>query len=469
MSKLDLFHSELVNDYLSEGMSLRSIVKKYGVHSKYINAHLDKHNIPRRGLRPHISPHVQDKLNDPIWMENTYQSCRSSQKIADKLGVTKQCVLKYMKKYGITPKGNKFYFSGKSSNVEIEDIDYSSLIAKPEYNSSGGYKFINGPRDVNLKNRNWLLSEYKSTMNASTIADKLGVNRQTVLNALHYHNIPIVKCGNTSNNETLIMNRLSHLNPVQSHKLDGVELDLYFPDYNLAVEIHGLRFHSELSGGKSRQYHQNKYEICKSHGIHLYQFWDHEVTAKTSLICNMIRAKCGDVVKLNARSCTIHDDLDVRKFLDMNHLQGSCNYTYTRSLMFGTRIVAVMTFIKSRNDQYEWELNRFCVEAGYSVRGAFSRLLKRRESGVLVSYSDCRYSDGGVYKSNGFNLLRTNDPIYYYTNDYRGLESRMRYQKSRIATKFPVDYNPDLTEWENMKNLGYDRVWACKTLTWIIP
>lgn len=466
MSKLDLFHSELIIDYLSEGLSMRALVKKYGVHSKYINAHLKRHNIPKRGSRPHIQPHIQDKLNDREWLLTSYNESRSSQKIADVLGVTKQCVLKYMKKAGINPKGNQFYFGGKSGDIEeLKKPDYMDNTA--QYESTSGYEFKRGPKHPKLKDRDWLLNSYKECMNAGVLSDQLRVNRQTVLNALHYHNIPIVKCGNTSNNETLLLNLLTHLNPIQSHKLDNIELDLFFPDYNLAVEIHGLRFHSEMSGGKSRQYHQNKYEVCKSHGIHLYQFWDHEVSQNTDLVCNMIRSKCGDVKKLNARDYTVSHGDDVRVFLNSNHIQGSTNYTHSISLKSDIETIAVMTFIKPRNRQYDWELNRYCVKAGFNVRGAFSRLLKYGPAGTIVSYSDCRYSDGNVYQINGFKRIRTNDPIYYYTCNYKTIENRMGYQKSKIAEKFPDQYDSSLTEWQNMQNLGYDRVWACKTYTWI--
>lgn len=461
MSKLDLFHSELLNDYLNEGLSMRGLESKYGINRKFIKAHLEKHNIPLRGARPHIQSHIQLKLDDPVWMEDAYLKSRSSQKIADALGVTKQCVLKYMKKHGISAKGNKFYFSGASKDVSVSPQIYST---ENEYTSNvKSHK----PRNDKLQDRNWLIQAYKDTMNIQTLSNLIGVSYPTVQNALHYHNIPIAKSGNTSNNETLLLNKLHHLNPVQSYKLDGIELDLYFPDYKVAVEIHGLRFHSEISGGKPRQYHQNKFEVCRNHGIHLYQFWDHEVSQNTDLICNMIRAKCGDAIKLNARDYTVSLNEDVSRFLDSNHIQGSTNYTKSIVLKSDTELVSAMTFIKPRNKQYDWELNRFCVKAGFNVRGAFSKLLKYGPGGKIVSYSDCRYSDGGVYKVNGFDHIRTNDPIYYYTLNHKKLESRMAYQKSKIKSKFPDQYDQNLTEWENMQNLGYDRVWACKTYTWV--
>lgn len=468
MSKLNLFHSELVDDYLNKGLSMRALVKKYGVHSKYIRAHFDKHEIPRK-KHGFIAPHIQEKLDDPEWMLQSYLDSRSIQSIADVLGVTKQCVSKYMKVHGIKLRGNKFYYSGGDIlDVAVDDVQYEVTELESTLPDSA-YAYVNQPRNEFLKNHEWLLGTYKELMNAGTIAEHLGVNRQSVLNALHYHNIPIARHSNTSHGETLLMNRLHDLNPVQSYQLDDIELDVYFPDHKIAVEFHGLRFHSELTGGKSRLYHQNKFEVCRKHGIHLYQFWETEVNGKTDLVVDMIRAKCGQFTPINARSCTVSFDDDcVGEFLETNHIQGNANFTTSVTLKHNDEPVAVMTFIRSRNKQYDWELNRFAVKRGHMVRGGFSKLLKRAPVGFIVSYSDCRYSDGGVYRMNGFKHIRTNDPIYYYTENYKYLEGRMGYQKSRIKAKFPDQYNPLETEWENMQRLGYDRVWSCKTYTWLI-
>jgi len=29
-------------------------------------------------------------------------------------------------------------------------------------------------------------------------------------------------------------------------------------------------------------------------------------------------------------------------------------------------------------------------------------------------------------------------------------------------------FNPEMTEWENMMNNGYDRIWNCGTITYIL-
>jgi hypothetical protein len=37
---------------------------------------------------------------------------------------------------------------------------------------------------------------------------------------------------------------------------------------------------------------------------------------------------------------------------------------------------------------------------------------------------------------------------------------------SRIKQKYPEQFNENLTEYENMQLLGYDRIWDCGKVKW---
>jgi hypothetical protein len=50
----------------------------------------------------------------------------------------------------------------------------------------------------------------------------------------------------------------------------------------------------------------------------------------------------------------------------------------------------------------------------------------------------------------------------FYTKDHSKRLHRFNFTKHRIVAKFGG--NPQLTEWENMINLGYDRVWDCGSI-----
>ena len=160
--------------------------------------------------------------------------------------------------------------------------------------------------------------------------------------------------------------------------------------------------------------------------------------------------------KIDARKCKLVFDIDCHSFLKENHIQGDTNYTTSIGLLYNNELVSVMTFIKSRN-KYDWELNRFCSVLNTNVRGSFNKLLKYRPKGIIVSYSDCRYSNGNIYKISGFNLITKSNPQYYYTKDYGCLLSRMNFQKSKLKKKFN-EYNEAETEWENMKRFEVPQI-----------
>lgn len=55
---------------------------------------------------------------------------------------------------------------------------------------------------------------------------------------------------------------------------------------------------------------------------------------------------------------------------------------------------------------------------------------------------------------------------HYYSADYSTLESRVSYQKHKLCDKLDI-FDPKLTEWDNMRANGYDRVWDCGTDVWL--
>ena len=130
-----------------------------------------------------------------------------------------------------------------------------------------------------------------------------------------------------------------------------------------------------------------------------------------------------------------------------------------------------MTFGKSRyNKKYEYEIIRLATLINNVVIGGCSKLFKhfinKYKPSSVISYSDRRwFGEATVYKTLGFTLLRTASPNYFYTKDYILLESRVKYQKHKLK-KF-LNFSNDLTEFENMKNNGYDMIWDCGNDVWV--
>jgi hypothetical protein len=74
--------------------------------------------------------------------------------------------------------------------------------------------------------------------------------------------------------------------------------------------------------------------------------------------------------------------------------------------------------------------------------------------------------DGMVYLNLGFTFVKNTTPNYWYiSNDYKSLYNRMMFQKHKLKKMLPV-FDDKLTEWENMKNNNFDRIWDCGNGKW---
>jgi predicted nucleic acid-binding Zn-ribbon protein len=243
--------------------------------------------------------------------------------------------------------------------------------------------------------------------------------------------------------------------------LAGKELDLYLPDYKLAIELNELYFHSELMG-RGRGYHLNKTTLCEKQGIRLLHIFEDEWLDKQEIIKSIISNALGiRNHTIGARQLTPKFNVDLTDFFDDNHIQGNVGASIKVGLLDEKgEVLAGMSFRKPRySKQADYELARFAVKIGYHIPGAFSRLLslfRKHYSGSIITFSERRLFTGDVYRKTGFRELKPTPPSYWYTTGYKYRENRLNYQKHKI-----LDADPTLTEYENMQLKGYTRIWDC--------
>lgn len=252
--------------------------------------------------------------------------------------------------------------------------------------------------------------------------------------------------------------------------LKGKELDIYLPEYNLAIEFDGLYWHSELLG-KDKNYHLNKTLECEKQNIQLLHIFEDEWLNKQDIIKNIIKVKLGILEnKVFARKCIINEIENQKDFLNENHIQGYTPSFKNLGLYFENKLVSLLTFSKSRyNKRYDWEIIRFVNKKGYNVIGGFSKLLKyfrNNYSGSIITYSDRRLFDGKVYEKNDFKKLNPSKQSYFYT-DYTHRYNRQQFQKHKLKNLLE-SYDSSLTEWENMQLNGWDRIWDCGNNVFIL-
>lgn len=400
---------------------------------------------------------VHDKLSDRNWLFDMRINKRMShQSIGDMFGVSDHCVAYWCTKLDI-PK-TQYNASVPESKSYLEDYD-------------------------------WMWQKYKvENLNMEKIADIVGVHKSTVdyamgklnipSNAPNAYDRPYVK---QSKGELELLGFIKEIytGEIQTGKrtiLGGRELDIYIPELKIAFEYNGVWSHSEKDGDvsyairKDKTYHISKTELCEEQGIELIQIWSSSWRDKKDIWKSRIRAKFGLVGrKLFARKCVVKEISVGEKntFLDFNHLQGRDKSNTKLGMFYGDELVSVMTFSKSRyNKNADWELSRFATVKDTLVVGAFSKMVKhfrKLHAGSIISYADRLHSTGGVYRANGFEVWKVNPPSYHYFKDNENLLHRMNFQKKMIT--FAGDTR---TEFEVMRENGYNWVWDCGTIAFIL-
>ena len=248
------------------------------------------------------------------------------------------------------------------------------------------------------------------------------------------------------------------------------QLDIVIPQKKVAIQFNGIYWHA--SQFKDKNYHLNKTLECEKVGYKLIHIWEYDWINpnKQNILKSKIKSILGiDQVPIYARKCQIKQITTKQKniFLNLHHIQGEDKSKIKLGLFYENQLVAVMTFGKPRfNKNYEYELIRYASKSGYRVLGGAGKLLKYFERNYspksLITYANRSYSQGNMYKELGFNLLNISEPSYIWTNLTTVL-SRYQCQKSKLKNILK-NFNPDLTQSENMSLNGFLKVYDCGNL-----
>lgn len=258
--------------------------------------------------------------------------------------------------------------------------------------------------------------------------------------------------------------------------LNGVELDIFIPKYNLAIEYNGLYWHSEKQG-KGKYYHIDKTNKCLEKDIRLIHIFSDEWLNKSDIIKSRLKHLLNlELEKIYARKCSVGYITKEEKteFLNDNHLQGNDKSDIFIGLKYNGILVSVITFGSLRKSlgatkkENQYELYRFATK---NVVGGFSKLfsffIKNHNPDSIITYADRNWTPSdnySFYNKVGFNYEDITKPNYYYTNNYQKRLHRYNFTKDKL-----IKYGHDKTktETEIMLELGYDRIWDTGNLKYI--
>lgn len=262
----------------------------------------------------------------------------------------------------------------------------------------------------------------------------------------------------------------------------GFEVDLYLPDYNLAIEFNGYYWHSSIFHEKD--YHKLKTEICLKNGIKLIHLWE---DTSIGLCKSIIMSKLGLLNKVYARNLSLVDR-GIDEFFELNHVDGSCKSIKKFSLVDGTDIKCSLSLreIKIKGESY-YEIARFATKRGITVVGGYSRLLKAakefiKSTGVRKLYSYCNRDlspdpFNNFYSNHGFKFDGDSGPIMkYFCLGNKTFKSSLviprqvlqKHKLKEILEENGITYDDSKTEEQLLKEINIVRVYNSGNFRYVL-
>lgn len=269
------------------------------------------------------------------------------------------------------------------------------------------------------------------------------------------------------------------------------ELDLYLPEYNLAIECNPTYTHNSSTHTHwnsyitPKTYHRDKSIKCSEQGIQLLQLyscdWKYRTEIIKSMICNLLHKNTNIYY---ARKLEIKEvpDSESYRFLQKNHIQGYTTAKVRIGLYAYDTLISIMTFSRPRYtagfrkdyDANTWELTRFCTTRYSTCIGGASKLfnyfIRTYCPSKIISFSDIGMTTGKVYSILGFTPANTIAPSYRWVHLKTDVSlNRLQCQKSRLS-KLLHDDSIDIhtqTEDQIMESHGYVKVYNSGLIRWV--
>lgn len=251
----------------------------------------------------------------------------------------------------------------------------------------------------------------------------------------------------------------------QSWKTENLELDLYEEKLKTGIEYNNEWYSSEQFIDK--KYQLTKMQECRRLGIKLLMFNDvGEWQNRNFQVRNFLLGSLGVFKRrVYARQCEVRKlDPPYREFLERYHIQGPpIRITAMYGLFYKNEMIGAVTYAPHHRQLSQMTLNRLCFLAGTQCIGGASKLVKNslEMEGFddVITWSDCRWTEGSIYEKLGFKFEEQLGIDYSYTNGRR-VTSKQSMKKG--ATGCPEG----LTEREWCLQNGWHRLWDYGKKRW---
>ena len=445
-----------------------SNLEKYGVENPFqfeeVKQKIKQTNIEKYGAdHPMHSDQIKEKMKQTNLEKYGVENPAQSEEVKEKIKKTN------LEKYGVE---NSLQSEEVKQKIKQTNLDrYGNVL----YTRSEEYKekyFPNIFKYFKSKDstKKFLSSTYPNKVTMKELAKDTDIPYTTITQYIHKYGLEdyidyVCKVSQPEKDIVEYLTSKGITNIIQSDRniLDGKEIDVFLPDYNVGIEFNGDYWHSELK--RDKRYHYDKSMLANSKGVFLYHIFSHEWADEEKRI--RILNHLDNILHLNknniyARKCMIRevDVVEKNSFLNENHIQGKDSSTIKLGLYYNDELVSLMTFCYPRfSKKYNWELSRFCSKHNYNVIGGASKLFKyfvdnyMKDGEVIVSYSDIAKTTGKIYKTLNFEFVNDAEPNYIWwksDDDYK-----TRYQCQMVNERIIMESN------------GYIKIYDCGNKVWV--
>jgi len=474
----------------------KTCLKKYGTEiasqSNIVKQHVIENNLKKYGVGHTASlPSVKAKIEKSIvknwgskknWIKNVMDSTHATnlERYGDPLYNNREKYKKTcLERYGVDHVFKAEEIKEKLRKTCIEKYGYySKQIAKaaqtyPDFISSDGtsWKMKCPHPECNKCSEKF----YTTKCQIYYSRNKIGAEQCTKI-----HPIAL----NISSEEIMIKSWLDEYNIEYIENcrdiIPPLELDIYIPSKNIAIECNGIYWHS--TENKNKKYHIDKFIKCQEKGIQLLSIWEDQIKNKPNIVKSLILSKLGIYKeRIYARKCTIKkvNSKESNIFLNQNHLQGKINSSIRYGLYYKDELISLMTFNKRRVGyggkfkEGQYELSRFCNKLNMQVIGGASKLQKQfirdYNPDSILSWSSNDISNGHLYKSLGYICSGNIQESYWYINCDNHRYHRYTFSKINIQKKGWAPDAENWTEQEVMRTKGFYQIYDSGTQRWELP
>jgi transposase len=435
--------------YQKEGATISSVARHYQTSNPTVRNWLNHYSIPRKSHKQASTEannrhRSKNKPNREILLELYDNS--NIKELEKYFRVGQQTIYGWLNEY----------------DIPIRNLSESCLIGKQKQHA-----------DIQF-DKNFLDEKYDRTKPISVLAENLGVSRNHIRNQLDMHGIDIVPVEPRYRSKAeisladFLIKQFPHDEWEVATKtlISPYEIDIVNHTKKLAIEYCGLYWHCEGSSGKDKNYHKQKFDMCHDVGYELITVFDTDDLEK---IKSLLLKKLGKTKRVGARKTTFKfvDSRTARDFHDEHHIHSFVGAKHHFGLYTDENdLLMVASFGKNRfGKDHEYECIRISSHSNITVVGGVSKLIKNFirfcNPKSIVTFADLRFGRGNVYSKCGFNFVKNTPPNYWYSYKYTSpLYSRVKFQKHKLGNILE-NFDPSLTEYENMFNNGWDRIWDC--------